>query len=484
MLERNEKGFFNLQSAYNLLADCVDMAERHKERQKTLTEEQDAILRKEIDTFLNQYNKVFKNISIEAMPQSVVDEISKYAGKLDIYRLRHLVGELDRRIWTNSGYSELSNETFSSLNSNVEKTGIVLLPKVEGLKTEHTFENGDTRKRKTAEEWALDYNGSLNHFYYVRAVNLEGYELRNIYYDAFATDTLPEELVVAAAPLCGGEEHAIGWEESEETSEEGLEVRYLDRFYVKDPEKIGKAMERACDLAVDHGAHLLVGPEMLGTEDLYSLEKDRYNSFFYRWNMKQSPNMSRASSLKLICAPSNWANNSNVVHIYRPDGKILGKQFKQTPFRTKTPAAEEKLIKPPREIFILHIPYIGRVMFPVCVDFLNPGYRELLVRELKASLLICPSYTSGLAEFENAIGSLAEYGCSLVWINCCTAWSGAGYAGAVSAPAVPVTHGRQRFELQCDKKCEAGCIFLAKIPMNLAGELPRLDRSVSAAQKR
>ena len=108
---------------------------------------------------------------------------------------------------------------------------------------------------------------------------------------------------------------------------------------------------------------------------------------------------------------------------YSKTGEMVGEQCKQNSFEfnDKGTHYEEDLRDIPKEILLIHVPGWGRISFLICVDFLVTDYRDLLVKELRSNLILCPSYSSRTAQFLNSAGSMREFGVKFIWLNSCSA---------------------------------------------------------------
>lgn len=471
--------------AYNLIADCLSLArsKQPKELNEPVEEESDE-LRVEVMCFLDKYQEELEWAELEDISDQTADAIMTFAVASDIYRLRHLIAELDRRIGYESFLRYMNTQPFYALNSNWQESGL-LLPRVPCAKTVHDYE-GELHERKTAEAWSDELNSCLQRYFYVTLDEIGDYTICNIYYDPFIGEPL-DELTLACAPLIDGAiANILHYDIVTEVDEDsGHTFSFLDNFAVLNPDEVNRRVKRAYIFSCENHAHLLSMPEMLGTNALYELDEDDYNPLLSGLNKSQLPYKAQKSSLKLICAPTCWENNANFLNIYRPDGRFLGRQYKQTRFwMNEHPRIYENLKNIPKQILLLHMPRLGRVMFAICADYLNPNYRSLLAKTLKATFLLCPSFSTGSAAFEEALNAVSEFGCTVIWLNCCSARNGSAHTGAVSAPTVPVTQGRKYLNLKCDGECPDGCIFLATIPLNLAGETRFEDKAVDIWHKK
>lgn len=118
------------------------------------------------------------------------------------------------------------------------------------------------------------------------------------------------------------------------------------------------------------------------------------------------------------------------------------------------------------------------IAFPICKDFLTPAYQDLLIRVLHATLILCPSYSVGSANFELALSAGVQFQATTLWGNSCSALypcENTGYTGAIRLPNIGHEALTVRFELECEGKCSEKCAFLIQVPLNCAGESRRQD---------
>lgn len=107
-----------------------------------------------------------------------------------------------------------------------------------------------------------------------------------------------------------------------------------------------------------------------------------------------------------------------------------------------------------------------------------PAYQDLLIRVLHATLILCPSYSVGSANFELALSAGVQFQATTLWGNSCSALypcENTGYTGAIRLPNIGHEALTVRFELECEGKCSEKCAFLIQVPLNCAGESRRQD---------
>lgn len=375
--------------------------------------------------------------------------------------------------------------SFEALNTNGEETGIIVLPKVDGPQTVRRVktQDGEERElvRKTAHEWWDQLNGEMRGFYYVREEELRGYCVKNIVYDPGVDARRKNSIRVGAAPLWSGEvAELLSWRTVVEKDNHGIDIGLFDQVQLVDAQRMNRTVHDSYLTACENGVNILVYPEMCGSAELYEVAEDGYNPMLAALNEETQG----AGELSLIIAPSRWENNSNRVHIYNRQGKLLMCQHKMHRFCLKN-QWKERLENQPKEIGLLHIPGWGRMATMICIDALYPQQRDVLVRNLRADMLMIPSFSFGSTNFESMLSSGIEFGCTAVWLNCCAAAQKGQqsttdfYVGAACGPSLS-DGGPQgvRMQANCKGVCCNGCLFVLDIPLNCAGELPHRDAGI------
>lgn len=118
---------------------------------------------------------------------------------------------------------------------------------------------------------------------------------------------------------------------------------------------------------------------------------------------------------------------------------------------------------------MLHIPGLGRICIPICKDALEPEYTDLMVRVLRATILLNLSYSSGKTIFGLAGPSSRAFGCFRFWFNACGAGKQEGplpnCIGIVSCPKT----GESENSLipECGGTCgKNSCLFLMDLMLD------------------
>lgn len=351
-----------------------------------------------------------------------------------------------------------SHGGFIGLNTNGRELGIWIVPKIPAWDDTSVLINDDDKpnKKKWVTEWLAGINDDLANIYYVDATNLnigEKYYIPNHIIINDVLDLTTRKFRIAFSPITNSD-----CLDPQFYNKNGKHLFACNRLKKSEhiKERIGKVYMEACRKKAD----ILFFPEMLGIEDMS--QKGSFDDIAIEAADLGFP------SPTLIFTPTIWNNCSNKLYVVSGGGNTVCAQNKQNPFLFEKDGIEylEDLCNSEPIVNILHIPYIGRLAMPICMDLLKTDYVKILVEVLRASMLICPSFSFGKAlfNFESLAG--IPYGCITIWGNSCKA----GYkeddeehfSGLISAPLKSGEHTR-KFIQKCKGVCleqDDGCIFI------------------------
>lgn len=471
-------------SLFNMIAEIVKMAKRCPEDRDPpdLAEESEVQIKEAVHKLVGERKQELTGSAsvTNGLSSASYCAIMKWCGEHNsYYYLRILLSELDanREFGWEDLFQKDRYDGFKALNDNYAVTGILIMPKVHGAQTTYVSsqEGEEPGVRRTADKQADSLNNMLNHFYYVRQEDLRNYEVKNYLIRPGLSALSQEVLRVGAAPMLNAPlQDVLSYKDNvRETEADGTQRLYLDHLAVKEPEKILRRFCCGYQAACNAGVHILMYPEMLGTNTLYEMDGYQFNPLL----RKLCKDAGRENPPQLILAPSMWSRNHNCVNVYLPTGQKLCTQYKQYRyhFHGKEGMCTERLLDTPREICMIHVPGWGRLVITVCIDYLKPDYRHLLVEKLKANILLCPSFSPGEYSFLQSLDSQSEYGAYTVWLNSCSALTTKNgevpeMAGAVSVPTVSSQSRVERFVPdKCDGSCQYGCLFVSALPLNCMG---------------
>lgn len=251
-----------------------------------------------------------------------------------------------------------------------------------------------------------------------------------------------------------------------------IEDRQTDderRFGVKNSEEIADKLLNVLKSSKEIGVDILIFPEMLGTEaDLETIKVFLGEEWLKVEDGMKYPDM--------IVFPTIWKEQRNTAVVLDERGKELFRQQKQHPFFMPDVSGDSKEdIIPDRKIHLLHCEGIGRVVIMICMDFLQKRYVEMVLEQLKPTILIVPSFSTGSHDFSNMVGQCKAQDCSVFWVNTCAAIRFADNKKEnFEYIAITAVHGRkgmdsdEKAKQYREEECMAGecresCLFLQKI---------------------
>lgn len=373
------------------------------------------------------------------------------------------------------------HDGFESLNDNANETDILILPRVPSLNDplDRSQMTSNCLKKTWAHTWEPGINEELTNTYYIDKKSLNIREQPYKVVHRIAQNWLhKDKILLAVSPVS---KHA---KLKEPTYYECKEGRRFSVVGTENPDLIHRRIRAAYFKACEVGASLLVYPEMLGDKDMLAISKNSeeesaFVDFFS--HLGELAEEAEYSSPELILSPTWWKDQRNELYVIDGTGKLVCTQDKQNPFLYDPDPVPgvylEDLKKSTPIIQVVHIPYIGRLTFPICKDYLVVPYRELLARILRSTILICPSYSKGKFSFHISAPAELEYGCYTLWINTCAALPESDcppqYIGLFAAPTSDPTF---HFEPKCQGQCgseDDPCLFLVEI--HRTGTVPEIQ---------
>lgn len=476
-VSKEQKVIFNLIAT--LVQDCIALDDYKRQvttayRRKEEIDEWDRI-----DVFLRPYHEELKDAITDGMSTESATTISEWCktGK-GVLTYTIALSQIDRFIDYDLVFDVWEGETFESLNDNNAQ---ILVE----LRDHHTATQAKQHIRKTAYKWKDPFEDCLHNVFVIQRMQLweDGIGLYRVRHymvgGIFPANT--KGINFGVSPLINRKLTEIM--DIEYDSYQNSFGNYVCVFRLKEilnKAEIEYAVRNAYHVASLREADVLIMPEMLGYPELSEPQEDGYNLL-----LRELVTQHRGSTCpRVVLMPTCWHNNQNVLYIYSREGKLLLSQCKQHPFILveKEQKYEEHLLfqknedgKEEREISILHIQQVGRFAFPICIDYLIPSYRSLMVEQLKADFLLCPSYTFGSANFELASFASLEYGVRTIWCNTCSACRKEEtvvptYVGTVCLPAIGEVNPQLRLTPQSDQCCHPGCLFQVCMPLNCANQ--------------
>lgn len=238
----------------------------------------------------------------------------------------------------------------------------------------------------------------------------------------------------------------------------------------ENPERIHERLRAAFLQACRESVDILAFPEMLGDAQLLSPDEE-YSRMFDAF--AQEAEDEGLPTPFLIIGPTWWHDHSNEAHVFTNVSDRVCVQQKQFSFNdsSKSGNPREDLREPRREVEVIHIPKLGRLTISICKDLLTDDYRDLLMRTLRSTICICPSFSPGKTKFDLQAPRDRGYGCYVLWMNTCSAYEKnepiPAYIGLISSPVPGLSE--QYFVPRCYGRCGGDsnvCLFTVKLSLD------------------
>lgn len=389
---------------------------------------------------------------------------------------------------------------FESLNTNAEETGLLIIPKVRtindpldpayegdaeappGNPPNQSEDNGrdDVHPESNMPEkhWATDridgIQPELSNVFYVETEELchrgHRYQIMNSF---LSRHIFPENKKVIRIVVCPGvREDLLNIKTYCEKNGEGNQ-RLCSVEGLKSGESVHDKLRTDFLRAGEECADILLCSEMLGDENITS-------SLFFE-SVQEELLSHEYSMPSLVLLPTWWHDYCNELYVRDSSGKLLCVQQKQTPYSYKDETSgelyAEDLRNTERVVHVVHIPEVGRIAFPICKDFLEEGYIRIMLRQMRATFLLCPSFSPAKTQFDLSASGAIPYGCYTVWCNTCAAYCKRAnipeHIGLAAGPQNP-EKGMCLLVPECDGKCgDKGtpCFFSVEISTDRSAKI-------------
>lgn len=269
-------------------------------------------------------------------------------------------------------------------------------------------------------------------------------------------------LKVAVIPF--GREEVFRFERMQGSS---FRVQYIDRCKQAVLTKALKMLEKA----VRQKANIIIFPEYVCFPEM----QEKIGSYLAETYFKTPKRM---QNLFLVVAGSGWTEeNNNVARIYSYSGKLLGEQYKYSPYDGQDEKGErwiEGLHNPGKESVIIDIPGIGSIMTAICRDVSNRDQTEKMADIFEIDFLLVAAWSKSLhGGFDRQLGNITEMNMatSSLVCNCCAAADESSCEkGVVVTPYKKKSIIQAKIKIIKSKaeKCEncTGCIFSIPLSYN------------------
>lgn len=291
------------------------------------------------------------------------------------------------------------------LNANDVETNIILLPNFKA----------DWQHNNMWKAFEYGINNYLKNIYVIDASDIKGdYEIKNyvVKYNLFKDAYRRKRLRIGLSPItCAAAITSDNIELYEKDNKGVFSVKDINGSDEIDDNLIS-IIEKARMEKVD----ILVFPEMLGTQK--TIDK------FERFTMDMIDD-AIDSNPPITVLPSIWGEreNKSLVYIGDCNEPVVQKKLYRFPYEDEKNGffLEDIDLCSENTINVFHIDKIGRVVIAICKDFLLNNHIDFLIRKLRASLILTPSFSTGHYPFKMISYYGFPYDCSIAWINSCAA---------------------------------------------------------------
>lgn len=295
--------------------------------------------------------------------------------------------------------------SFDYLNSNSQETNIIVLPKVRA-----NWQHSNMWKY-------FDYsiNNFLTNIYIIDITKIKGnYKIKNyvLSYDLFAEEIEKGKIVIGISPItCKA---CINFNNIEIKDVNGKE--YFSVNQLQHAEEITENIKSIYSEARKYGVNILVFPEMLGTQEQIQQIQKLY---------LEESNTQNINNPQITVMPTIWKDRNNYSNILigQLNKPVTQKKTFRYPYQDEDGAIflEDLDLENEVTINIFHIEGIGRVIVAICKDLLMRKHLDFLIGDLKASIILVPSFSTGDYPFKMISYYGFPYDCNIVWINSCAA---------------------------------------------------------------
>lgn len=225
--------------------------------------------------------------------------------------------------------------------------------------------------------------------------------------DTFWTAEQKNSLSVAISPLKMQDDLDI------ETYERDVTL-YFAVQYTGNEDADNQRIEEIIDSASKERVDVLIFPEMLGNTKMV----EKISNY-----LQEPARVSGNKPPELILLPSVWKDHRNVSCLMGRTGNVICEQSKQESYQKPVPSGGSAYedIFPDHQVHLIHGIGIGRMVIMICKDFLTKDYLDIILRELKVTFILIPSYSTGYHDFEMMSGTLQAADCCALWTNACAA---------------------------------------------------------------
>lgn len=396
----------------------------------------DAILNKRLNGILyNSFGTLTldnnRYLEVSNLIQLATDELVKNGSLHEIFIFLQV---LDKVLFTNiiseSWKEELGESQY--LNSNERETGFGILP----------FYHCGWDLSSERINRSHDINVFVRNFLIVNLNNLSGLDINHFFVDSKLKFDC-RELRVGLSPLWKWVN--FEYDNKIENGEKIINIKHNSDF-LKENEMICKIIDKATKEKVD----ILLFPELLGNDEMKNVVRKKLLK-------------SRCEFPKLIVLPSVWKDGRNTTRVVNRYGIEIFEQGKRTPYIDKKNYREN--LKVYRKINVMHVRGFGRILIMICRDFLEVRELQRILDELRPTMIMVPSFSTGYHDFDRVKGICEAHECVVVWVNSCAGGKMEDPIGFIDKAGHSFITDEDRLKtfFSCEKRvngcCEELCLY-------------------------
>lgn len=305
-----------------------------------------------------------------------------------------------------AGLSKLTADfsPFDYLNTNHETTKVIVLP----------YYGCDWQHDKMRNHFENGINNYINNIYIIDIKYTIGkYKIQNYILNRtlFSRAKKSRKLKIGVSPLTCLP--AITRDTIEIEDRNG--VGFFSIKEVKNSDIINNTFLSILKKARKEDVDILVFPEMLGTEETKKQFEDFCEKEIFNTEL---------STPDIVVLPSIWKGRQNIAYVYigELNKPIVQKKHYRFPYPDNGTYHLEDLDNQETPVInVFHSEHLGRIVVAICKDLLMKEHIEFLIGDLRASLILVPSFSTGDFPFKMISYYGFPYDCHVVWINTCAA---------------------------------------------------------------
>lgn len=348
--------------------------------------------------------------------------------------------KVEQNLGTYQGW--VDNFVFHSvppLNNNVEKSGIEVFPR--------TCPFWDLNKSERNRAHTL--NSHFKNYMIVRKEERLPFQLDMYYWNGSGLldgTTSDKKLTIALSPIMDYAQ----LETENLSTKSGNTIRVNG---LKNKEIVTQKVLNIFDYIFLKKYSFIVFTECLGTIEIVEEVKQR---------MRRHPEICTFVVLPTICE-----KDQNKMIVLGPGGIECLRHNKATPFilLDEGNVGRREQLEYENHISVLITEELGMIVFPICAEFLEPGYYKAMTEIAMTDMVICPSFSPGVQAFIDTMLKGSPLKLLQLYVNTCSAKEisrnrrVAEPLGMVQLPYVAQKGNQQESPLiKMKKECEGNCV--------------------------